>query len=302
MRNFLKYILLIPIFFFRKIEDIYQTLLSNFIGNNFVSLIRTKYLEKNDKIFQEVVYENKNSEIFKAKFFTPNNICQMRANTFSTKEPEILEWLDDYGKEGIFFDIGANIGLYSIYFSQINRGISYAFEPSVFNLAQLAKNISINKLTNKINIVTNPLSNLTSFSKFINSNTEIGGALNAFGVEYGYDGKQIKNNIEYSILGFSIDFMFEVGLLNKIPSMIKIDVDGIEHLILEGAKKTIRNKNCKTIYIEVNDNFKIASNEINRILKDSGFSFKEKRVSKLISDNNRTNSTFNQIWVKSTSL
>ena len=46
------------------------------------------------------------------------------------------------------------------------------------------------------------------------------------------------------------------------PSLIKIDVDGIEHLILRGAKKTLRNETCKSISIEVNENFQIQADEV----------------------------------------
>ena len=44
----------------------------------------------------------------------------------------------------ILFDIGANIGLYSIYYAKTKTGPVYAFEPSVFNLTLLARNIFIN--------------------------------------------------------------------------------------------------------------------------------------------------------------
>ena len=45
---------------------------------------------------------------------------------------------------GWFFDIGANIGIYSLYYAKCHRGNVYSFEPSVFNLRQLAKNVSSN--------------------------------------------------------------------------------------------------------------------------------------------------------------
>ena len=52
-------------------------------------------------------------------FFVPNSVVQWRVNTFFSKEPETLEWIDNFKffKDGVFWDIGANIGLYSIYAS-----------------------------------------------------------------------------------------------------------------------------------------------------------------------------------------
>jgi hypothetical protein len=65
------------------------------------------------------------------EFYTPNQICAMRADRFSTKEPETLCWIDEYGTQGsTLFDVGANIGQYSIYHSMINNGYSVGFEPS----------------------------------------------------------------------------------------------------------------------------------------------------------------------------
>mgnify|MGYP001474305760 CR=1 FL=1 len=60
--------------------------------------------------------------------------------------------------------------------------------------------------------------------------------------------------------------------------MIKVDVDGIEHLILSGAKETLRNSVCKTVLIEVNDSFSDQAGETMSILTECGFSLKEKQA------------------------
>jgi hypothetical protein len=46
-------------------------------------------------------------------FFTPNLTTNSRVNTFFTKEPETLEWIDNFktGKKIIFWDIGGNDGI-----------------------------------------------------------------------------------------------------------------------------------------------------------------------------------------------
>ncbi len=180
----------------------------------------------------------------------------------------------------------------------MKKGMIYAFEPSVFNLCQIAKNISINNLKDRICLIPNPLNRKNSISNFIISDTEEGGALNAFGVNYGYDGKPIQSKVEIGLLGFSLDKMIELNLIKEIPTMIKIDVDGIEHLILEGAKKTLCRHECKTIFIEVNDDFTVASNAINQILNDCGFIFKNKLHSKMMEESTKFNSVYNQIWIK----
>ena len=116
---------------------------------------------------------NQASEI-SLSLYTPNEMCKMRADTFSTKEPEILKWIDEHGSESSFWDIGANIGLYSIYYAKSKPGSVVSFEPSVFNLKQLAKNITINNLSDKIGLVPIPLSDSSGFNQFIISSFEIG--------------------------------------------------------------------------------------------------------------------------------
>ena len=49
------------------------------------------------------------------KFSVPNSLSYYRVNTFSSKEPETLEWIDSFSADSVFWDIGANVGLYSIY-------------------------------------------------------------------------------------------------------------------------------------------------------------------------------------------
>ena len=47
-------------------------------------------------------------------FFCPGRIPLFRAETFKTKEPETIEWIDSFKKNSVFWDIGANVGIYSL--------------------------------------------------------------------------------------------------------------------------------------------------------------------------------------------
>ena len=60
-------------------------------------------------------------------FYTPNAMCRYRTDTFSTKEPETLEWIDRFGGNGALYDIGANVGLDSVYYEKVHGGTVYAF-------------------------------------------------------------------------------------------------------------------------------------------------------------------------------
>ena len=78
--------------------------------------------------------------------------------------------------------------------------------------------------------MTNPLADTTGIASFINGSADEGGALSAFKVDYGHDGKPMNSDIKYNMLGFSLDDLFK-NILTETPSLIKIDKDGIEHLI-----------------------------------------------------------------------
>ena len=229
--------------------------------------------------------------------YTPNFICSFRADTFSTKEPETLEWIEQFGGEGkILFDIGANIGIYSIFHSLLNGGKSVSFEPSFFNLKQLTKNINLNRCEKLISVVSNPLSDSSRFSEFINGSEDEGGALSAFGVDYGFDGKRIPSNFKTNVLGFSLDNLFELGFLKDKPNLIKIDVDGIEDLILKGSINTLSSSECISVLVEVNDDFN--PDNVSNILLKCGFHLKEKQQSEMLNESELFGRTFNQIWVK----
>ena len=83
-----------------------------------------------------------------------------------------------------------------------------------------------------------------------------------------------------------------------MPSLIKIDVDGIEHLILKGASKTLKSEKLKSLYIEVNDDFKEQAHQVKTILESAGFTLKEKRHSEMMDGSAKFGGTYNQIWIK----
>ena len=108
------------------------------------------------------------------KFSVPNALNRYRVESFSTKEPETLEWIDRFPDDAVLWDIGANVGLYTIYAAK--KGIRvFAFEPSVFNLEVLARNIFINGVGNQVTIIPLPLSGQLIESSLKMTTTDWGG-------------------------------------------------------------------------------------------------------------------------------
>ncbi len=256
--NFLIYLINLLNFFLKKINK------DNFLQELTESLDKKKYI--NLKI------EQKN-----ASFYCPSTLSHSRVKKIFTKEPETIDWINKFINEDkiIFWDIGANIGVYSIY-----AGIKYenieivSFEPSTSNTRTLSRNIFINKLQNKIKIFQLALSNNENvISTFKETNFQEGGSLSTFKENFDYNGNKILNNKienEYQIFGTSIDFILKNNVLN-FPDYVKCDVDGIEHYILNGASTLLENSKLKEISIEINPKFIQQFDEITNILYQNNF-------------------------------
>lgn len=236
----------------------------------------------------------------KVLFFTPNYLTEWRVRTFIEKEPDTIDWINNFDnkKNIIFWDIGANIGVYSIYASIIhqNKIKIFAFEPSSSNLRVLSRNIYLNNLVEKISINTLPLSNKKNqFLEMKEPKFEEGLSLNTFGEKYNFEGKKFDAGNSYKILGTTIDFLTEKKIM-QIPDYIKIDVDGIEHLILQGGKKTLKNKKIKSVLVEVNEKFKEQKIKVNQLMNLFGFELVKKLTEKKIPVIEKFLKTYNYIY------
>ncbi len=236
------------------------------------------------------------------KFFVPNQLLNWRVDTFFTKEPETLEWIDNFEKKEnlIFWDIGANIGLYSIYNSLKNpKSTTIAFEPSSSNLRVLTRNISINNLENKIKVVSIPLTNKKNIFQEMKEGQFIeGGALNSFGEKFDFEGKEFKAAMKYNLLGTTMNYFVENSIL-EIPDYIKIDVDGIEHLILEGGDKFLANQKVRSLSIEINENFKEQYEIVMNLMEKNKFKILHKKQnSDFLFEGSKFNKIFNYVFIK----
>ncbi len=225
------------------------------------------------ELYTEVSIENQ-----KLKFFVPSKLSLERVSTILSKEPETIEWIKKFesnnSKEIIFWDVGANIGVYSIYASIFHKNIKvYSFEPSTSNLRSLSRNISINKLNYKIKICQIPLTNQKNVFLEMKEKSFIeGAAISTFGENFDFKGEKIlSSKNSYFLFGTNINTLITDKIL-EVPNYIKIDVDGIEHLILEGGSVCLKHENLKGISIELNKNFKSQHDASLKMLQNNGFS------------------------------
>jgi FkbM family methyltransferase len=228
-------------------------------------------------------------------FAVPNSLNAFRTSTFSTKEPETLAWIDAIAPGSVLWDVGANIGLYSCYAAKARSCRVIAFEPSVFNLELLARNIFLNHVTDRVAIVSLPLFEQVAESTLNMTSTQWGGALSTFGAAHGFDGEVLSKVFEFRTIGLSMDkCVTTLGL--PFPDYIKMDVDGIEHLILRGGREVLRR--VRGVSVEINDAFTAQAEESRWALEEAGLRFVAKAHSQMIEDNPTFNQTFNQVWMR----
>ena len=225
-------------------------------------------------------------------FYSPNRVNKFRIETFSSKEPETLKWIEKFSGNSVLWDIGANVGLYSCYAAKLKNINVYAFEPSVFNLEILTKNIFLNQLSNNVTIVPFPLTDKLKETEFKMTSADWGASLSTFGQDYKHDGTKLKKEFNYKMLGLSMNDCVNV-LKMKRPDYIKMDVDGIEHLILEGGNQIL--KKTKSILVEVDESFITQVERTKKYLTEAGLKLIEKKHSDLI-EKSKFKSVFNQIW------
>ncbi len=251
-----------------------------------INLMFVKIFNRNFLVWIKYFIEQDSYEKIKLKsnkqltFFSPNFLISLLIRDFHSKEPETLEWIDNFNKKNkiIFWDIGANIGLYSVYAAATIENIEViSFEPSTSNLRILSRNISINNLEKKIKIFQLPLGlNKNQFLEFNERKFNEGESHNSLDKNIDFEGKKMDPMNSYQVLSTSIDQIIDDKILD-IPNYIKIDVDGIEHLILKGGIKLLKNIKIAEIQIEINENYSEQLDTVKKIMNECMFVFKEKK-------------------------
>ena len=258
-----------------------------FTSGRFGLILGEKISKSMKKKTRVIVHQNVD-----LKLFVPDELNDWRAITFASKEPETLAWIDTFENSSVFWDVGANIGLYSIYAAQKKSCKVVAIEPSIFNLEILAKNIALNNAERLVTIFPIALTNQNSQGLFSMSSDEVGGALSTFGKEYGYDGKKLDFKFQFQGIGMRMDNAVDLWGLDQ-PDYVKVDVDGIEHLVLEGFGEKL--KKVKSLLIEVNKDFKEQAAAIEHLMIKHDFNLLTEHP---LTSLNIAGQTFNQIWVK----
>ncbi len=175
-----------------------------------------------------------------------------RAQTFYTKEPDTVEWIKSFNSDSVFFDIGANIGIYSLFAAKLGHKV-LSFEPESHNFLSLNININDNDLEEKIIAYPISIDQNMKISTLNIFKFRFGGSGHSFDRSITSNGKQFKPSHIQGSISITLDSFCEE--LKIYPEFIKIDVDGNELRVVKGMNNLLSSKKIKSILIELNQNF-----------------------------------------------
>ena len=204
------------------------------------------------------------------RFFCPGYKPGIRGITILSKQPEVPKWIDGFEEGDVLWDIGANVGVYSIY-AALKPGVRIlAFEPEASNYYVLTRNVALNGMWDRIKTYCMALSDDTSLGELSLFHTVIGGSKHAFGdpSESWVDDDPIA--FQQGMIGFSIDDLIDRSAC-PFPNHIKIDVDGIEEKIIAGAATAMADSRLKSILVEIQSHKPAAAAEMKATLVEAGF-------------------------------
>ncbi|HTI41927.1 MAG TPA: FkbM family methyltransferase [Vicinamibacterales bacterium] len=166
------------------------------------------------------------------------------------KEPFTIEWMQTHIKRGdVLFDIGANVGAYSLVAARKPGGGArvYAFEASYANVAALCANIALNNAADDVTPVPVALSGETAMGVFNLRDLDAGSARHGLGAQMPENGQVV---LRQPVMTFRLDDLIDRFTL-PAPNHIKMDVDGGELDVLAGACRTLSSPSLRSMLVEV---------------------------------------------------
>jgi FkbM family methyltransferase len=172
-------------------------------------------------------------------------VGEKRCAKYVEKSTDLVNWNTDKILDGdVYFDIGANVGSYSLD-AALKGADVYAFEPESGSYSVLTRNFFLN-----------PTLKLVGFNVGI-SDVDKMAQIQITKFAPGYSNHQLDNAetegfvFSQGVTSFCLDtVVYDFGL--PVPNLIKIDVDGLEFLVIKGMKKLLQDGRLRGIAIEIN--------------------------------------------------
>jgi FkbM family methyltransferase len=126
---------------------------------------------------------------------------------------------------GVFWDIGANVGFYSLLASKlVGAGKVFAFEPAPRNVCYLKKHLALNRVSN-VEVLAIAVSDRNGVATFAAEQTGFMGRLSGEG--------------SLAVSTATLDSLVAEGKVLP-PDYVKMDIEGAELLALHGGRETFQ--------------------------------------------------------------
>jgi len=214
---------------------------------NFISWLGLTKNVKTQKTFDENIKINLDLEdwIQKQIYFF---------GRYEVEKKETMLWKNILKEGQTIFDIGANIGYYSLLASKrIGDGRIYAFEPVKQTFERLTKNVKINNFKNiKVNNLA--VSNEEGTVDIYVANSKNTGTSSITNhMHFNGDKQTVKSlTIDHFVKSNNIEAM----------DIVKIDVEGAEMMVIEGMEKSLRKFNPIVMIELIDERLKAAGSSI----------------------------------------
>ena len=186
-------------------------------------------------------------------YATPSLSTKWRVDTLFEKEPVTLEWIAQFQPGEVLVDVGANVGMYTIWAARTRGARVYAFEPESLNYALLNRNIVANKLESQVVAYCAAISDRSGFGELQLSQFMAGGSCHSLDEKLDAYHRPFRPVYTQGCVSATLDELVAAGKLPQ-PHYVKIDVDGFEPKVIRGAAKTIRAATVRSLLVEVNQN------------------------------------------------
>lgn len=178
----------------------------------------------------------------KLSFVTLGSVAAGRAFSALTKQPDTITWIDRFEPASVFWDVGANVGVYTLYAARRGAGRVVAIEPAAVNYFMLAANCEANKLDDRVDCLLMGLGERRGVARLEVS--QFAGARS-----FSFDARE-KYPARQSALVLSMDELVEeFGL--PCPNYVKIDTPGMTEPIIAGAMRTLKRPEVREVHIEL---------------------------------------------------
>jgi FkbM family methyltransferase len=186
-------------------------------------------------------------------YFTPNTHTRWRVESLFDKEPCTIEWIAGFAAGDVLVDVGANVGMYTVW-AAATRGVRvFAFEPESQNYALLNRNILANRLEDRVRAFCLALSDRAGLGELHLAEFMTGASCHSFDQPVDFKHEPMRPAFTQGCVSATLDELIAAGRVAP-PDHVKIDVDGFEPQVVAGAARTFGDGRLRSVLIEINQN------------------------------------------------